>query len=163
MANDSKSQVVIRQFRPDETEAIIAITQEVFGPVAIEGFIQAMLGPANGHGWIEIKAGAIRRELASCPEACFVAEMDGQIVGYVTNTIDRTISRGVIANLAVRKVCQSRGVGRGLLERSLEYFRSIGLSQAKIETLACNEVGQHLYPSLGFREVARQIHYIMPL
>jgi ribosomal protein S18 acetylase RimI-like enzyme len=29
--------------------------------------------------------------------------------------------------------------------------------------LASNQVGQHLYPSLGFREVERQVHYIMPL
>ena len=34
---------------------------------------------------------------------------------------------------------------------------------AKIETLEQNPVGQALYPSLGFREVARQIHYAMRL
>ncbi len=27
----------------------------------------------------------------------------------------------------------------------------------------CNPVSQHLYPSLGFREVARQIRYVMAL
>ena len=34
---------------------------------------------------------------------------------------------------------------------------------AKIETLDQNPVGQALYPSLGFTEVARQIHYAMRL
>jgi hypothetical protein len=34
---------------------------------------------------------------------------------------------------------------------------------AKIETLDQNPVGQALYPSLGFKEVARQIHYAMRL
>ena len=34
---------------------------------------------------------------------------------------------------------------------------------AKIETLDQNPIGQKLYPSLGFREVARQIHYAMRL
>jgi hypothetical protein len=34
---------------------------------------------------------------------------------------------------------------------------------AKIETLEQNLIGRHLYPSLGFVEVARQIHYAMPL
>jgi hypothetical protein len=32
-----------------------------------------------------------------------------------------------------------------------------------IETMAGNEVGQHLYPSCGFTEVARQIHFAMKL
>jgi hypothetical protein len=34
---------------------------------------------------------------------------------------------------------------------------------AKIETLEQNKIGQHLYPSAGFVEVARQIHYAMAL
>ena len=34
---------------------------------------------------------------------------------------------------------------------------------AKIETLEQNPIGQTLYPSLGFQEVARQIHYAMRL
>ena len=34
---------------------------------------------------------------------------------------------------------------------------------AKIETLVQNPVGSHLYPSVGFQEVARQIHFAMPL
>ena len=33
----------------------------------------------------------------------------------------------------------------------------------RIETLAQNEVGQSLYPSLGFVEIARQIHYAQKL
>ena len=37
------------------------------------------------------------------------------------------------------------------------------MAMAKIETLAQNERGQALYPRCGFREVARQIHYVMPL
>ena len=35
--------------------------------------------------------------------------------------------------------------------------------KARIETRACNEVGRELYPSVGFTEVARQIHYVMKL
>jgi hypothetical protein len=34
---------------------------------------------------------------------------------------------------------------------------------AKIETLEQNARGQALYPRFGFREVARQIHYVMSL
>jgi hypothetical protein len=34
---------------------------------------------------------------------------------------------------------------------------------SRIETLEQNPIGQHLYPSLGFQEFARQIHFIKPL
>jgi ribosomal protein S18 acetylase RimI-like enzyme len=50
-----------------------------------------------------------------------------------------------------------------LLEHALERFRAAGMTVAKIETLDQNPVGQHLYPSVGFKEVARQIHYAMRL
>ena len=38
-----------------------------------------------------------------------------------------------------------------------------GLTHAKIETLAQNAIGNHLYPSLGFVEVARQVHFLAKL
>jgi hypothetical protein len=37
------------------------------------------------------------------------------------------------------------------------------MTVAKIETLEQNSIGRHLYPSIGFIEVARQIHYALPL
>jgi ribosomal protein S18 acetylase RimI-like enzyme len=45
----------------------------------------------------------------------------------------------------------------------LEHFRRNGVECARIETLEQNPIGQHLYPAVGFREVARQIHYAMRL
>lgn len=74
-----------------------------------------------------------------------------------------TASRGTIANIAVSSSCRGEGIGRKLIMHSLSRFKELGLHHAKIETLACNEAGQHLYTSIGFREVARQIHYAMPL
>jgi len=162
MPNDEGG-IRIRPAGPDDLDAMVAITAEVFAPNAVEAHIERMIGRREQAGWVEIKADDLLRELAAAPEACFVAELDGRVVGYVTNVIRRPASRGIIANLAVSAAAQGRGVGRRLLLRSIEHFRGLGLSQAKIETLACNEVGQHLYPSVGFREVIRQIHYVMSL
>ena len=83
--------------------------------------------------------------------------------GYVTGIIDRTASRGTIANLAISGRFQGHGLGTKLIQWALDHFRAEGLQQAKIETLATNEIGQHLYPKLGFQEVVRQVHYIMKL
>jgi len=34
---------------------------------------------------------------------------------------------------------------------------------AKIETMASNVIGQNLYPSCGFEEIGRQVHFAMRL
>jgi ribosomal protein S18 acetylase RimI-like enzyme len=159
---DKNEEVVIRPFRSEDTETIVAITGKVFAPASIDAMIEKMLGRPAAE-WREIKAQGVRKELEGNPEGCFVAELGGKVVGYVTTVANHLASRGIIPNLAVSGEVQDRGIGRRLLLRALEYFRGLGLAQAKIETLACNEVGQHLYPSLGFRELARQIHYVMPL
>ena len=154
--------VMIRPFRRRDTEAIVAITAEVFEPASMDAMIEKMLGKPAAD-WRQIKCQSVRKELKDNPEGCFVAEFGGKVVGYVTTAVNQLASRGGIPNLAVAAEAQGRGIGRLLLLRALEYFRSLALAQAKIETLACNEIGQHLYPSVGFREIARQIHYVLSL
>ena len=147
----------------DHAAAAAEITREAFAGVAIENAIEDAIGNVPGVDWRDVKADDVRREFQDHPHDCFVAMCEGRVVGYATNTIRAEVSRGQIANLAVAKEFRGLGLGRRLILHSLDYFRSLGLTQAKIETLACNEVGRKLYPSLGFTEVARQIHYVMAL
>ena len=82
-----------------------------------------------------------------------------QIIGYITMQCDFDTRIGWIHNLVVGSRARGQGLGRRLLEHALAHFREAGMTVAKIETLEQNAVGQHLYPSVGFIEVARQIHY----
>ena len=90
-------------------------------------------------------------------------EKGAQIVGYITTWQDRAAGIGHIPNLAVAPSHRNQGLGRTLIEHALNHFRAAGLTHAKIETLAQNAVGNHLYPSLGFVEVARQVHFVAKL
>jgi ribosomal protein S18 acetylase RimI-like enzyme len=81
------------------------------------------------------------------------------VVGYISTRIDRASGKGRIPNLVVSAGFRGRGLGRRLIEHALEYFRSTGLEWAAIETMEQNAVGNHLYRSCGFQEVARQIHF----
>jgi len=153
---------IIRQFCPSDADAIIAITIEVFERVSIDAMIENAVG-TGGARWQDVKAGSVRAELRANPAGCFVAEQDARPIGYVTTIVNRLASRGHVANLAVASAYQGRGTGRKLLERALDYFRSLGLAHAKIETLVHNKAGEHLYTSVGFRELTRQIHFIMDL
>jgi ribosomal protein S18 acetylase RimI-like enzyme len=155
-----RAAIRIRVVRPDDTAAVTALMRTVFKSAAIDARIAARFG---GAPWHRVKIAAVRRQLADNPAGCFVAVTGGRIVGYVSTSVNVVASRGWIIDLAVAAECQGRGLGRRLIGRALDHFRALGLHHAKIETLDTNQAGQHLYPALGFVEIARQIHYVLPL
>ncbi len=157
---NQKDDILVRAAVPSDLKSIVELTEKEFRAASLDAKIEDMIG---GTAWIETKAVALKGELEKNPDGCFVAVMNEEIVGYITTAIVSIASRGVIANIAVSSKLQGRGIGRKLIDMALHHFKKLGLHQAKIETLASNQVGQHLYPSFGFREVERQIHYIMSL
>jgi ribosomal protein S18 acetylase RimI-like enzyme len=155
--------VGIRPYRTSDASRVKEITLEGFALVSIEAAIDRRWPGLLPAPWGERKWRAMQPELAEHPEGCFVAELDGEVVGYVTTTIVPEDSVARIPDLAVDARVRGRGIGRLLLEHALAYFRAQGLRLARIETLAHNEVGRYLYPSAGFEEVATQVHFAMPL
>ncbi len=155
--------VSLRVYQPSDLEAIKRLTLDAFGGVTLEQNVEGVLGVLNGHDWRWRKARHIDEDVAANPSGVFVAEAEGRMAGYITTLIDREFGRGRIPNLAVAAEFRGQGLGRLLIEHALEYFRREGLAYAMIETMAQNEIGQHLYPACGFVEVARQVHYARKL
>ena len=116
-------------------------------------------GILHGHDWRWRKSRHIDEDVAAHPDGIFVAAAGNQVAGYITTRIDREAGKGRIPNLAVAPEFRGQGLGRRLIEHALDYFQREGLAYAMIETMAQNEIGQHLYPACGFVEVARQIHF----
>ena len=153
----------IRLYRPADLEALRALTVDAFQSVSIDQNIEKQFGPINGRDWRWRKARHIDADVEANAVGVFVAEEDGAVIGYVTTRVDHEAGIGQIPNLAVAAGLRGQGLGRRLIEHALEYFRTLGLTHARIETLDQNPIGQHLYPACGFREVARQVHYVMAL
>jgi ribosomal protein S18 acetylase RimI-like enzyme len=156
----------IRLFRPDDLPRLQEITAETFGPVSIDKNMERLLGPFGQGGWQGRKVSAVADDCRLQPDGVFVAEdpaAGGRVVGYVTTRLNASSLVGSIPNLAVDPAHQGRGLGRLLLQTAIDFFRRSGMQVAKIETLEQNPIGQNLYPSLGFQEIARQIHYAMRL
>jgi ribosomal protein S18 acetylase RimI-like enzyme len=153
----------LRTYQPSDLVALKRLTLEGFSGVSIDHGIEEQFGPINGHDWRWRKARHIDDDVARDATGVFVAEEDGQVVGYITTWQDRAAGIGHIPNLAVAASHRNQGLGRALLEHAMNHFRAAGLSHAKIETLAQNAIGNHLYPSLGFVEVARQVHFVAKL
>lgn len=159
---------MIRPYREEDRETLKAITVEVFGPSAIDFYVEEKFGVVAGRDWKWRKVRHIDDDVKANPGGIFVYEEPGpegkpRILGYATVTLDREAGIGRIPNLAVAAAAQGRGVGRKLLDHALDYIRREGMALAKIETLVGNEVGEHLYPSMGFVEVSRQIHFVKKL
>lgn len=155
--------MLIRAFHPDDLPELKRITVAAFDGVSIDQGIERLFGEINGHDWQWRKARHLDDDVARHRSGIFVAEVDGRVAGCVTTWLDREAGIGHIPNIAIDAPHRVQGMGRRLLEHALQYFREQGLTHAKIETLVQNEVGQHLYTSVGFREVARQIHFVAEL
>lgn len=157
------SPIIIRACTESDLPHLRRITVESFGSVALEQMLEHKFGLWNTRDWKARKADHIDDDLAQHAEGCFVAERGTEILGYITTRIDPVNARGRIPNVAVVESARGLGLGRRLIQHALDYMRSKGMKIAQIETMASNPIGQHLYPSCGFEEVARQVHYAMKL
>jgi ribosomal protein S18 acetylase RimI-like enzyme len=155
--------LLIRAYRATDLPELRRITVESFGSVALEQMLEHKFGVWNARDWKARKADHIDDDVVACAEGCFVAEREGELMGYVTIRLDRLNGKGRIPNLAVVEAARGLGLGRRLIMHAIDYMREQGMKIAQIETMASNAIGQHLYPSCGFEEVGRQVHYALKL
>jgi ribosomal protein S18 acetylase RimI-like enzyme len=156
--------ITIRPFREPDRPILRAMTIEAFEGVSIDHNIDRLLGPIAAEDWRTRKGRHVDDDLdAPGGEVAVAEDAQGTVVGYVSMRCDQGAKVGQIPNLSVSSEVRGQGIGRTLLEHAIRRFREEGMTVARIETLDQNPIGQHLYPSVGFREVARQIHFAMPL
>lgn len=136
---------------------------DAFDGVSIDQGMEAAFGEIAGHDWRWRKGRHFDDDVRRDPEGIIVAAIGDEPVGFISTWIDRQGGIGHIPNLSLTPECRGKGVGRRLVELALQRFRDADISHAKIETLVQNDVGNSLYTSLGFREVARQIHFVAEL
>src|SRR5262245_23723060 len=136
------STITIRTYRPDDLPRVCDITVVGFEGVSIDRNIERQFGPVAGKDWRERKAREITLDCDAQPDGIFVAEADGEIVGYITTRLDRHSGIGRIPNLAVDERYRRQGVGGDLIRHALAWMRTQGMAMGKIETLEQNARGQ---------------------
>ena len=153
----------IRPYQSSDIDELKRITIDGFEGIAIDQNVEKALGILSGNDWRWRKARHVDEDIQANPTGVFVAEELGKVLGYISTRVDYAAGKGRIPNLAVDQSVRGRGIGRLLIEHALDYFRREGMTFAMIETMANNPVGQHLYPSCGFVETGRQIHFAKKL
>ena len=147
----------IRQYQESDRDAIKTITAIRFEGVGIDYNIEQRYGVINDMDWRSRKVRHIDDDVAAHAEGIFVAEEAGTVIGYVTTRIDHDSKIGSIPNLGVLPAYRGAGIGRQLIETAINYAKASGMAYLRIETLEQNPIGQYLYPSCGFEEVARRL------
>ena len=154
---------MIRRYEPRDLGRIKEITVICFEGVSIDHNIEKAFGQFADTDWKARKARHMDEDVAANAEGIFVWEESDEVIGYITTRIFRDALMGQIPNISVLPGHQGKGIGKALMKAAFDYFEEQGMKVAKIETLDQNSIGQQFYPNSGFTEVARQIHYAMPL
>ena len=134
--------MLVRPLHPDDYPAVAAVFAEglATGRATFETVVPS---------WEEWDAGHL-------PEHRFVAELDGDVVGWtaVVPYSRRSVYRGVgEESVYVAERARGRGVGRALLEAVIESARSGGLWTLQAGIFPDNVASLELHRRLGFREV----------
>ncbi len=162
-AQQDVENLIVRAFHPSDADRIRALTIEGFDGVSIDQNSERLFGAGPYPSWTERKWAGVRDQLDTHSADHFVAELDGEVVGYITTGWSEETRIGRIPDMAVDIHYRRRGIGSRLIERALAHLLERGMTLAKIETLEQNAAGESLYPKHGFVEVARQIHYMRRL
>lgn len=98
-------------------------------------------------GWNQTPADW-RRFLENSPHGCFVAEIEGQVVGTAATTVyeERFAWIGMVL---VDPEFRAQGIGTLLLENAIEYLNDTGVQTMKLDA---TPQGRPIYERLGFME-----------
>jgi len=96
--------------------------------------------------------------LDSDDDCIFVADQDGEIVGYVWADLEPMSWKelrgpaGFVQDLIVVEGARRRGIATELLRAAMDWFRERGAPQVILWTAAPNEAARKLFRRAGFRE-----------
>ncbi len=97
--------------------------------------------------------------LAEIPEAFLVAEVDGKLAGYIMCKTEYGFSnfkklgfvkKGHVVSVAVLDDLRKKGIGRALVEESINGIRLKKCDEFYLEVRCSNEGAVRLYERLGF-------------
>jgi len=144
-----------RLARPEEYEALERMTINAFEPITWLKKADQKFGPLNGLDWRQRWQRRFRKIWET--QIILLGEAEGEVVALATATVDEDSRLGYIDLLGVDQRFQGRGYGRQMLRGALQHLKERGCVHAHLECLRDNVVGNKLYRSEGFTEIAPSV------
>jgi ribosomal-protein-alanine N-acetyltransferase len=128
----------IRQFHPDDIKHVVSINQRCLPENYPDQFFMGL----HYHA----------------PKAFFVAEYEGEIIGYIMCRIERGISgfrkkpvkKGHIVSVAVLHTLRHKGIGTALISAGMKGMIDYGANEFFLEVRKTNEEAIAVYEKLGY-------------
>lgn len=146
------AEVVIREARPEEREAVRALTLAAYAPLA------EVMEPAAWAGLDGAVRAALRSEEAGVQR--IVAERGGRLVGSVllyppaSDAYAGAVGRlewPELRLLAVAEEARGAGIGRALVEECARRARAMGAADLGLHTSESMRAALRIYQDMGFR------------
>jgi mycothiol synthase len=139
---DTPDGYTIRPFRPGADDAgFLAVNAAAFATHPEQGSLDRRgLLERMAESWFD-------------PDGFFVAERDGEIVGYHWTKVHRTGRRpecGEVYVIGVDPSAQGSGIGKALLAAGLDHLRRRGMADVILYVEAANQGAVRLYERYGF-------------
>jgi len=99
----------------------------------------------------------LRYYMAKEQEGCFVAEVDGQLVGCIFSHVWGSV--GWFGPVEVATEHQNRGIGKELVTRSVNHLKSRGCETIGLETMSSSHKNITMYAKLGF--MPKHLSYVL--
>jgi GNAT superfamily N-acetyltransferase len=107
--------------------------------------------PEEGYAWF------LQSQLGDEDVVVFVAERDGNVIGYVYAGLEPRSWKelrdacGFVHDVAVQEGGRRTGVATALIEGAIDWLRSRGAPRVVLWTAQPNDAAQRLFERLGFR------------
>ncbi len=148
------SDVVLRPARPDETDAVGALTVAGYD---VEGYLTLPDGTFDQH-YADFLADAAARARDAVLMVAVSASVDDRLLGTTTwcppgspfRELATQPHQGEIRTLSVAPEARGRGVGSALVDWCLDEARRAGLAEIVLSSLPVMHAAHRLYESRGF-------------
>ncbi len=128
--------VRVRDYATVDAEVVVALSLRAWAPVFAS--TEELLGPElSGRlrgDWRASQERAVRAVLADPAQRVWVADDQGQAVGFVAATLHTDSLLGEVSMLAVDPDAQNHGVGMALTATATDWLRTSGMRVAMIDT-----------------------------
>lgn len=106
------------------------------------------------HPWSEDN---LRESFSSCCNHFYISQKENKVVGYIGFTV--AADEGYILNVAVHPDFQGQGIGKALVEKTINYCMENSLAFLTLEVRESNRKAINLYSDFNFENVGKRKSY----
>ena len=95
------------------------------------------------------KQAILQRSLGGDVRVDLALDSSGKLIGYCVTSIDNLMI-GEVDSIFVNPLCRGQGIGRALMEKTLEWLNSKGVKKKIVSVAVGNEQAYGFYSRFGF-------------